>query len=136
MNPTRIICLLLLTVASSTAAFAQKVPLRLEFHNDSIPRSNGPMPLDIEMTWGGASLLEGRLVLTFKDGPMVHGRAVSYDMALNVGRNRFQLLLPTLDGKFIYNRVEVRAKFVTEDGEIDLDPSPRELRVPPQGGRA
>lgn len=137
MNPTRIICLLLLTVTSSASAWAQQaVPLRLEFHNDSIPRSNGPMPLDVEMTWGGASLLEGRLVLTFKDGPTIHGRAVSYDMALNVGRNRFQLLLPTLDGKYIYNRVEVRAKFVTEDSEIELDPAPRELRVPPQGGRA
>lgn len=125
--------LLLLATLFNPASAQQSVPLKLEIHNDSTPRSSGPMPLDIELTWGGTSLLEGRLVLTFRDGPMFQGRAVSHDMALNVGRNRFRLLLPTLDGKYITNGVDVGAKFVTEKAEIELETRP--LRVPPTGGR-
>lgn len=128
MRPLQFLTAAILLATIPVTVFAQQnVPLTLEIHNDSTPRSNGPVPLDIELTWGGSTILEGKLVLTFKDGPLFYGRAVSHDLALNVGRNRFNLLLPTLDGKSAYNSVNVLGTFVTEKSEIDLDVRP--LRV-------
>ncbi len=115
------------------SASAQSVPLKLEIRNDSTPRSSGPLPLDIELTWGGASILEGRLVLTFRDGPMFFGRAVSHELALNVGRNRFQMLLPTLDGRSAFQTIDINGTFITEKSEIELEARP--IRIPPPDGR-
>jgi hypothetical protein len=114
-------------------ASAQSVPLKLEILGNTTPRSSGPLPLDIELTWGGASILEGRLVLTFRDGPMFFGRAVSHDLALNVGRNRFRMLLPTLDGRSAFQTIDIIGAFITEKSEIELEARP--IRVPPPDGR-
>jgi len=123
----------LLAISLNSASAQQSVPLQLEIRNDSTPRSSGPLPLDIELTWGGATILEGRLVLTFRDGPMFFGRAVSHDLALNVGRNRFRMLLPTLDGRSAFQTIDINGAFITSKSEIELEARP--IRVPPQDGR-
>lgn len=110
------------------ASAQQSVPLKLDIRNVSTPRSSGPVPLEVELTWGGSTILEGRLVLTLRDGPMFYGRAVSHDLALNVGRNRFEFLLPTLDGRLAFQEIEITGVFVTERSEIELDG--RAIRVP------
>lgn len=85
-------------------------------------RNNAPIPVEARFKWTGMRILEGRLELELHDGGQVLGRYRSDDLALTTGEQSFHLLLPPSLDPFD-SQVEVRMRFVTADGALDLDPS-------------
>lgn len=76
-------------------------------------------------------LLEGNLILTLTDGASIHGRFVSAPLAVKPGRNRYRIVLPSIEGRSTFDSVDVIARFVTEDGdEIKLGSRPMRITSP------
>ena len=84
------------------------------------PRTSAPETIDVKFNWSGSGLLEGALELTFMgDGD---GRPLwrSHDLALTGGAQSFRLLIPPSYQDQYGGPRDVKARFVTKTGELDL----------------
>ena len=84
------------------------------------PRAFAPETIDVKFNWSGSGLLEGALELTFIGD--ADGRAAyrSHDFALTGGAQSFRLLIPPPMYDEYGRSGEVRARFATKSGVIDL----------------
>jgi hypothetical protein len=115
---------------------SRKPSLQFELRNQETTRTGGPIPLTFDLVWNGAgvTLIEGRLQFVLTDGVETYGRFVSHDLAVNPGRNSYQILMPSLGGRTAFQTVDLVARFETVDGdEIDLEARP--LRVSADASR-
>jgi len=111
-----------------------KAPLQLELRNEQIVRSSGPIPLEMDLIWDGQTLLKGSLALVLKDETAVFSHVWSAPLALNTGRTRVSVLLPTVEGHGVLPTIDLGATFIPEKGDrIDLGTRP--LRVPTSADR-
>ena len=107
----------LLAIACADAAqplTAEIKPLALR------PRTSAPETIDVKFNWSGSGLLEGALELTFiGEGD---GRPLwrSHDLALIGGSQSFRLLIPAVDQGQYGGPRDVRARFMTKTGALDL----------------
>jgi hypothetical protein len=86
-------------------------------------RNEAPIPVEARFEWDSTRILEGRLEMAFHEGNRVLGRYRSGDLALTGGEQKFRMLLPPSLTPFSDSQIEVRMKFVTAGGVIDLEPS-------------
>jgi hypothetical protein len=114
------LALWLLAIGSAMAADELQVDLVPETLN---VRNHAPIPVKVHMTWNGTRILEGHLEMEFHEGNRVLGRYRSDELALTDGEQEFQMLLPPPLTPFSDSQVEVRMKFVTADGAMDVGPS-------------
>lgn len=102
---------LCLAVGWSLMAAAAGSPLRVEFVPQvARPRTAAPIPVEVRLKWDGASLLEGRLEMEFRDSRGVFSRYLGPELALTAGEQRFRWLLPPLP-ETSDSQIEVRLWF-------------------------
>lgn len=117
-----------------SARDSARAPLQLELRNEQIVRSSGPIPLEMDLIWDGQTLLKGSLSIVLRDETAVFSRAWTTPLALNTGRTRVSLLLPSVEGHGVLPTIELVAGFLPEKGDrIDLGTRP--LRVPTHADR-
>ena len=116
---TRVFCRVLFALLAIHAHAAG--PLTAEIKPLALrPRTFAPETIDVKFNWSGSGLLEGALELTFIGD--ADGRAAyrSHDFALTGGAQSFRLLIPPPMYDEYGRSGEVRARFVTKVGALDL----------------
>ena len=86
-------------------------------------RNQAPIPVKVHVNWNGTSILEGHLEMEFHESGRLLGRYRSDELALTDGEQDFQMLLPPPLAPFSDSQVEVQMKFVTAQGDIEIQPS-------------
>lgn len=111
----------LLASAGAAHAQTQKGLLLAEPQTlSSMVRTGGPIPLIWKITNEGAGLLEGSLEVVITDGSTVLGRVLVTDLVLTTGETAFNTMLPTVAANNQFNTLELRVRFIHEEGRIDL----------------
>lgn len=110
-----LVCLLTTFANAAEKLEADLIPVVLR------ARNGAPIPVDARFKWTGTRVLEGKLELEFHDGQAILGRYRTDDLDLTTGEQRFRILLPPLLQPESDSQVEVRMKFLTADGPLNLD---------------
>ncbi len=83
-------------------------------------RTGAPMWVEVDLTNHTPGLIEGHLLLVFRDGMQLLGRYTGWDMALGSGKQTFRVMLPQLSSEVVSQSLVIQASFVTPNGNYDL----------------
>lgn len=97
-------------------------------------RNDAPIPIEAKFKWDSTRVLDGRLEMEFYDGGRILGHYRSDELELTSGEQSFRMLLPPSQAPYSDSQVDVRMKFVSSGGTIELTPSV--LFVPAEGERS
>ena len=117
--PTSILPLIALVVAfalasGSSARGAGRVRETLDLALEPPQaRTNGPMLTQVQFTWTGRGLLEGKLEIELRAGQELLTTCVTPDLALTTGTVRFAMLLPSVGFQLYGSELDVIARFHT-----------------------
>ena len=111
---------------------APRSPLRIEVLQSSLPRSEAPVPIQVQMKPVEPAIVEGRLEFRLMHGREHMGTLTTEDIAVPVAGQTMRWLLPALNLRGGLPQFDLRITVITKSGRYQHKPISLRLQSPTQ----